>query len=365
MLEQLESLHKKLLTTETNDINMFEVLGIQNNEVLICRAIGFLLMPDSQYKIGTEPLKSFLSILSNKSYSEDDYKRAHIVLEDPIDNDRRVDICIYISGDIYPIEVKIWAEDQPSQLYDYYNYYNDKYNNAVPKIYYLTPDNHIPSEDSVSNKNKSKFLKKEDVVCLSFHNDIRKKWLSLLKCDNPGYMLLVKQFKEVIQTMCAKVKNRDLIYEELKLNTDDDFKVDEKIKTVLNLMALNQQELWHSIRDKYLRNALKYDESNYELLEDKGADINDNFCLYAIKNKTTNQKLIWICVETNLYVVCKQKLSGFTGADEYYWRYISPRGQDKKFNLKTPNTSILEEDKIDIDKYIIECEEKIVEEQKR
>ena len=42
MLEQLESLHKKLLTTETNDINMFEVLGIQNNEVLICRAIGFL-----------------------------------------------------------------------------------------------------------------------------------------------------------------------------------------------------------------------------------------------------------------------------------------------------------------------------------
>jgi len=363
MLEQLESLHKKLLNTKTNDINMFEVLGIQNNEVLICRAIGFLLMPDSQYKIGTEPLKSFLSILSNKSYSEEDYKRAHIILEELIDNDRRVDICIYISGDVYPVEVKIWAEDQPSQLYDYYNYYNTKHNNTVPQIYYLTPDKHSPSKLSISNK-KASLDAENDIVCLSFYDDILR-WLSLLECDNTGYMLLVKQFKEVIQTMCAEVKNKDLIYNELALNNVDAFEVNDKIKTVLNLMALNQQELWYSIRDKYLRNALKYDESNYELLEDNGADINDSFCLYAIKNKTTNKKLIWICVETNLYVVSKQKLAGFTGADEYYWRYISPRGQDKKFDLRMANTSILEEDKIDIDKYIIECEEKIVEEQKR
>lgn len=365
MLEQLESLHKKLLNTKTNDINMFEVLGIQNNEVLICRAIGFLLMPDSQYKIGTEPLKSFLSILSNKSYSEEDYKRAHIVLEDPIDNDRRVDICIYISGDVYPVEVKIWAEDQPSQLYDYYNYYNSKYNNTVSQIYYLTPDKHSPSKLSITNKDGSKSLNTErNIIRLSFYDDILR-WLSLLECDNTGYMLLVKQFKEVIQTMCAEIKNRDLIYNELALDDINKFEINDKIKTVLNLMALNQQELWYSIRDKYLRNALKYDESNYELLEDNGADINDSFCLYAIKNKTTNKKLIWICVETNLYVVSKQKLVGFTGADEYYWRYISPRGQDKKFDLRMANTSILEEDKIDIKAYIEECEEKIVEEQKR
>jgi len=209
MLEQLESLHKKLLNTKTNDINMFEVLGIQNNEVLICRAIGFLLMPDSQYKIGTEPLKSFLSILSNKSYSEEDYKRAHIILEELIDNDRRVDICIYISGDVYPVEVKIWAEDQPSQLYDYYNYYNTKHNNTVPQIYYLTPDKHSPSKLSISNK-KASLDAENDIVCLSFYDDILR-WLSLLECDNTGYMLLVKQFKEVIQTMCAEVKNKDLI----------------------------------------------------------------------------------------------------------------------------------------------------------
>lgn len=360
MLEQLESLHKKLQSAKTSDINIFEVLGIQNNEVLICRAIGFLLMPDSQYKIGSEPLKRFLSILSNKSYSEEDYKRAHIVLEELIDNDRRVDICIYISGDIYPIEVKIWAEDQPSQLYDYYSYYNGKYHNAVSKIYYLTPDNHRPSKLSISNQDGSKSLNKEkDVICLSFYDDILRRWLNLLECDNASYMLLVKQFEEVIQTMCAEIKNRDLIYNELALNDLDTFEVNEKIKTVLNLMALNQQELWHNIRDKYLRKYLEYDESNYELIEDNGVDINDRFCLYAIKNKTTNKKLIWICVETNLYVVCKQKLAGFTGADEYYWRYISPDGQDKKFDLKTANTSISEK-KIDIKKYVDECEEKIL-----
>ena len=40
MLEQLESLHKKLLNTKTNDINMFEVLGIQNNEVVKVKGAG-------------------------------------------------------------------------------------------------------------------------------------------------------------------------------------------------------------------------------------------------------------------------------------------------------------------------------------
>lgn len=359
MLEQFESLHKELLSAKTSDINMFEVLGIQNNEVLICRAIGFLLIPDSQYKIGTEPLKRFLSILSNKLYSEEDYKRAHIVLEELIDNDRRVDICIYISGDIYPIEVKIWAEDQPSQLYDYYSYYNDKYNNVVPKIYYLTPDKHSPSKLSISSQDGSKSLNKEkDVICLSFYDDILR-WLSLLECDNLGYMLLVKQFKEVIQTMCAEVKNKDLIYNELALNNVDAFEVNDKIKTVLNLMTLDQQELWSNIRDKYLRKCLAYDGSNYELIEDNGVDINDGFCLYAIKNKKTNKKLIWICVETNLYVVSKQSLTGFTGADGYYWRYISPSGQDKKFYLRTANTNISEEDNIEIQEYINECENSI------
>lgn len=359
MFEILESLHKNLLSTETSDINMFEVLGIQNNEVLICRAIGFLLMPDTQHKIGTEPLKKFLQILSNKNYTENDYNKAHIVLEELIDNDRRVDICIYINNDIYPIEVKIWAEDQPSQLYDYYDYYNKKYNNTISKIYYLTPDNHKPSELSTSDRAGSNSLNVEkDITCLSFYDDILRKWLDTLECDNTGYMLLVKQFKEVIQIMCAKNKNENLIYKELALNNVDSFEINDKIKTVLNLMALNQQELWHSIRDKYLQKIFKFDESKYELIKDgNGQEISDRFSLYAIKNKTTGKKLLWICIEENLYVVCKQKLDGFSGADEYYWRYVSPKGQDKKFDLKAVNTNISENDEINLKDYLTALEE--------
>lgn len=139
-------------TEKSNAFNIFKVLGIADKEVLICRLLGELLDPNGSHGLNEKPLLAFLEQLNiADQFSLDAVEKAHTVLEETVDGDRRVDVVTYIGSSAIPIEVKIWAGDQASQLYDYYQYFAKvRPQNKTRKIYYLTPSGRAPSDGSIS-----------------------------------------------------------------------------------------------------------------------------------------------------------------------------------------------------------------------
>lgn len=147
--KQLES---GLARTEGNDaFNIFKVLGIADKEVLICRLLGELLDPKGSHGLGAKPLSLFLEQLRIADrFSPGQIAKAHVVLEETIDRDRRIDLVLYLGNEVIPLEVKVWAGDQNKQLYDYYHYFAQaRQRNGTFKIYYLTPNGRSPSEISI------------------------------------------------------------------------------------------------------------------------------------------------------------------------------------------------------------------------
>lgn len=196
----LTELGKKLSVARSQSVsyNIFQVLRIEDKEVLICRFLGDLLNPKGSHGCGILFLKHFFRYLTTEAVPEIELENAEVVLEEHTDKNRRIDIVIHLSTEVYPIEVKIWTEDRDDQLHDYWEYYK-KLN--AHKIYYLTPTGWKPSEKSV------KALPRDAIKCLSFQDDIMK-WLGECEpVDSPEVWATVKQFKEVIDNMCKSTEN--------------------------------------------------------------------------------------------------------------------------------------------------------------
>ncbi len=353
----LQKIHEQIQndpygTEKNNSFNIFKVLGITDKEVLICRLLGDLLDPRGSHGLKEKPLLLFMKQLHlENSFSLDEIDKAYIVLEETIDNDRRIDIVIYIGNSVIPIEVKIWAGDQDSQLYDYYQYFDKSmYNKQNFKIYYLTPNGHNPSEISISGPLKNQQLDWKQYQCLSFNEDIFK-WIDtiLINCSNQVGTIL-KQFKEVINDMCSEDKMLQDIKEVINLK-DGQFEINNQMKALLYILTANKtNELWKMIRKEYLRKNLKFDKDKYQLEEI--SEEKNGHEIFSIKALSNGKTIAWICVETNLYIVAKE-LKAVTShewkkGDEYCWKYLNPIGSSKKFNLKDPNPSILTDGSIDI-----------------
>ena len=176
-------LNKNVNLLKTKDYNIFSVLQIQSKEVLICRMIADLLNPRGQHGAGAEYLKIFLrDCLGMEKMDTKLADQAIVTAEYAIDDERRIDIVIEIGSYFLPIEVKIYAADQKSQCFDYYQY--AKRRDAQAKVYYLTLDGHRPGKDSTSSGSQS--VPEEDIVCLSFREHILN-WLKACKsCENTG-----------------------------------------------------------------------------------------------------------------------------------------------------------------------------------
>ena len=192
LLKKLSTCNENSSENSDNTYNIFEILGVEYNEVIVCRFIGDLLDPKGRHGLGCMPLKYFINDVLNGSAAEDKgLENASVKLEEHIDNDRRIDIVIYWQEKKYPLEVKIWAGDQPKQLEDYYRYcFGDNKGN---KIYYLTPNGRDPSKGSKGELNIN-----EQISCISFKKHIRD-WLKKIQEDDASkdtVNFIIKGFEE-------------------------------------------------------------------------------------------------------------------------------------------------------------------------
>ena len=308
-------------TEQKNAYNIFQILGIEAKEVLICRFLGFLLNLPSQ---DNRSLKLFLSDVLGVPI-QSSMANARVSLEEVIDNNRRVDLVIENGDNIYPIEVKIWAGDQETQLADYYEYYFKGNNDQ--KIYYLTPTGWEPSPKSRGR------LPIKNIIQLSFFNSKKRHdiytWVEKLVQENlipQELRATVLQFMGVIRDMAYQSENEKAILDAIWLR-EDDF-ITEELRALVTILKTNGSKngiLQKEIQKRYLRRKLKFDNDKFRFVDnpdDEAIKDADSHALLYIGTTDAHSKIIaWVCVHENLYL-------GWDTADEKpkekNWAYISP-----------------------------------------
>lgn len=177
------------------EYNIFNVLKVNAKEVLMCRFLADLLNPEGAHGMGIFFLKSFLHDIL-KEYRMTDTLLAHtdVIREFIIDEERRIDIVIRNADFFIPIEVKIYAEEQKGQCYDYYCY-------KQTTLVYLTRFKNSPSEYSRKQKNGTEILPLETIHCVSWAYDISA-WLNrLLPWINEPVKTNVMQYLDAIHVV--------------------------------------------------------------------------------------------------------------------------------------------------------------------
>lgn len=354
ILDEISNLN--FIKYDPSEINLFYMLGIEHNEVLICRLIGALIQPNGIHNLGTEPLKLFLKALDKDiPLTSVDLENAEVMLEEKIDNNRRVDIVIHTQKIVIPIEVKIWAGDQEAQLYDYYHYYKSREDiseKKIDKIFYLTPSGWDPSDKSISsNENTDDDSCLENIQKISFQENVKNFLEALLKEQVSAELkTIIQEFISVIERMNADMINHNELKECIK-------GIDETQLPAL-LVALNaKDDLWDEIRFKYLKNSIEnYSRNknrNYKIerYDDKGAfDDVDPHCKYIITKPDDKDFVLYVCIDTNLYLARESKTAeqedknkkweAYEKNSEYSWRYIYYKGSKKKWSLRNIDTDI-------------------------
>lgn len=335
LLSNITIKHESSNLDNKGGYNIFKVMGIEYNEVIVCRFIGNLLNPKGSHGLAAEPLKQFIYNVLEDEISEENFEKATVVCEKHTDDNRRIDIVIYLPDKIYPIEVKIWAIDQNNQLEDYYRYCFGK--SEKDKIYYLTPYGWKPSD-----KSKGK-LHDNQISCISFSEHI-KKWLGEINATG-NVKAAIDNFMEVIDKMNKQSEEFNEISKALKLDKGE-FDTEE-IKSTIALLKYSDK-IWEKIRANYLQKVL-YIGEDYKLETCDTKDENVPHALMRIKKG--NEIKAWICVETNLYIVTNKTSNLKEGwkeyKEDYQWQYINHPDNNNHISLKYPTTE-LDDIKIDL-----------------
>ena len=341
---------RNLLTEEetinkatARNFNMYRILGIESKETYICRAIASLL-DNNYHNQGDCFLKLFFEQVLNREYKKKVYQ---IITEYQIKNGRRIDIAIKtkeneIEKEFIPIEVKIYANDQKNQCYDYCKYNLDNFKEK--KVFYLTIKGSNPSDYSLNKENdkdfftpifnkeeddKKEIIGYEEIECISFEKHILS-WLSeCLKCDCAiridNIRIMILQLQENIRALTS---------------TGD--KINSKIQKLFNCENISDVQTiykdYNNLKKTVIEKFFELIENHYEISETNKSDNIDKreanerypYIRFKIGNEIENNINIWFSVEINeetgrlwAGINCSRDKSWFDAVKEgYYVKYI-------------------------------------------
>ena len=362
----LEKASKYIAKTDLDNdskINLLKLFHAQTDELSFCRILEYIIDPKNEQYF----LKSFIeNVLNFKSedISDDDCSKADVYTEYPIDNskssqdsncNRRIDILIKIKGILLPIEVKLFACDQPSQCYDYYQFVNQHCHNKHIPIYYLTLNGKKPSFVSISSSNNKNVLKEDQYSCISMAGKPFMDWLSSCKdCKDWKDEILEKLIGELIVNI--KDKEHDNQAVELIGDSIDSFKSAHWIYSNYKSYCKElMKKLFDALDSKFieefkLQKLCKSDEDleYYGINEkEKGKGI-DNFYTkeksswpglnYVVREISKNQILIFR-IEIDYKIFC-----GFKILKKSKNSYTSILHEIEPTNLLNPHTDLLNYD---------------------
>lgn len=325
--------------------NIFNVLEINAKEVIMCRFLADLLNPEGQHGCGILFLKSFLrDVLRQSGVSDTLLVCTEVIQEYVIDGNRRIDIMIQNSRFKIPMEVKIYADEQEGQCYDYY----ESAQNAP--IVYLTRFGNIPSPYSRKKRNGTAILSPNDILCISWAEDICG-WLTkqLVQLNEPIKSLVI-QYIDAIRGITDERDRKNMERSlEVLLESPEYFhagvEIEKSIKTAkLRLMRLvfdDFKEEMEKIAPQYSLE-LETDAVYYsyeEKLHEKFYDRDSTYpgLNYVIRNakfeKCSLQMWFRIEVEHNL----------FAGICLFDTKAVSPDGNQKGYQVNDITPEIIDE----------------------
>ena len=251
--------------------NIFQVLEVSEKEMIMCRMLADLLNPEGRHGCGTKYLCSFVEqVLHIQDIGETFYKNAKVIKEYGIPesksgrSSRRIDIVIQSTKCFIPIEVKIWAEDQEAQCYDYYQLALEKMGESA-RVYYLTTDGTSPSEYSTGmetdNGEVVDRVPGDGIVNISFKKDICAWLRNVITAEVDGRIKdTIAQYLDAIEDMTGAIGYEEgLLVEGQLLKTSSAFEaglwIEEtmeqaKIKLISTLMNDIRMEM-RPLLEKY------------------------------------------------------------------------------------------------------------------
>lgn len=157
---------KKKVSPKSNNFTVFSALRNETDEEKTHTTFLYeILRPDGLHGMKDVFLKDFFkTVLKIKKSHQNVNVIQECFINSYDDIYGRPDICIETDSARYPIEIKIYADDQDKQIERYYNFAKKK--SEISQVYYLTLNGRPPSEKSLGD------LEEDKIICISFAEDI-------------------------------------------------------------------------------------------------------------------------------------------------------------------------------------------------
>ena len=229
-------------------------------------------------------------------------KVTKVSMEEPTSQNRRIDFTIQSENYSIGIEMKIYANDQDKQIYDYYNFLAEesKDDNKDVVIYYLTLNK---TDASIESHNYTRYEK------ISFKNEILE-WLE--KCKNKVQDIgnlneAIKQYIEVVKMVTNQHTSNVKNLKELLLK-DNNMKLilsSEMKDAIIDSKNEVEKYFWEELKYKLYKNGYNFDYVNYDFKLEENLDdyIKNNRKWYGLKydllDIDTNHKLYFYIEKEN------------------------------------------------------------------
>ncbi len=229
---------RKMESVYGHNFNLLRILNLEDHEVSTCAILRELLDPEGSHGQGKRFLELFCEMVLKAPLTAQETCQHISVYKEYVlpESKRRIDLVIRTSQRFIPIEVKIFAADQPKQCQDYYDYASSLDPDA--RIYYLTIFGTMPGTDSIGG------MPQDKITTISFQTDIME-WIELCLGEkglqkNIPVQLLIMNLRELIRGWGNMMDEKlSELVEEIKASKE-------------NLMAAKRiSDAWREIRETY------------------------------------------------------------------------------------------------------------------
>ena len=246
-----KKLYDEIAALKGEKFNIFKILKVHADEVrLHSRFLAELLNPKGTHMQGAKFLKLFVHHFEDFGFNE---VTANVTIEKNIiiegENgvrNRRLDIYLRDEhGKEIIIENKIYAGDQPDQLYDYYQFASK----GKSKLIYLTLQGDTPSDPSAS-----KLKNDQHYFCFSYKEHI-KEWLQACQKEVFDFPILretIKQYLINLGFLTNQSTNQNFIMaiEEILIDHDN-YRLIKNINQAFVSLKINSMvHLMNELHDK-------------------------------------------------------------------------------------------------------------------
>lgn len=282
--KMLLNLRRKTNTSRSGNFTVFTALRNETDEEKAHTTFLYeILRPDGLHGMGDIFLNDFFTTVLGEHYQPGAKVNQEYHIDSNDDNYGIPDLCIETSTDCFPVEIKIYAQDQPKQIERYFEFAKRK--SKTPKVYYLTLDGHEPTSRGKCNS--------EHIVCISFADDIHT-WLT--NCakkakDKPDVVAVITQYLSLIEKLTNEQQDdvfMDAIVDLIghsKENYECAIMLSKKLNAV---RTAKMMQVFHDIKD-YLENnhLIKNLTKEYSFLD-------QNINSYYSRKKNKSNRLLQI-----------------------------------------------------------------------